>query len=543
MARLLLGPILRHVGQRDATVWVETDRPCAVSVLGVRARTFSVCGHHYALVRIEGLVPGSTRPYEVELDGEVVWPDPESGYPPSVIRTYLPGAPVRLLFGSCRLARPHTPPYTLAPDQHDEGRGVDALAAFAQHLRHRPAAELPDLVLHLGDQVYSDQPPAPVLDLVHRRRPTVPGPADEVVDFEEFASLYLDAWSEPGLRWLLSTVPNAMMFDDHDVHDDWNTSLAWREERARLPWWHGRMVSALMAYWIYQHAGNLDLAAHVEEGVLERLERQPDDATEALREVAGRAHLDPVRVRWSYRRDVGCSRLVVIDSRAARVLEPGRRDMVDAQEWDWLEAQVRGETDHLLIASTVPVLLPPGLHDLEAWNERLCDGAWGPWAAAWSERLRQRLDLEHWAAFEAGFRRLTRLLQEVADGRRGRAPSTVSVLGGDVHFGYVAGATRPAGRSPIHQIVASPLRNRLRPRWERAMRAGLSPAARLLAGALARAAGVPRPPIRWRVTHGPWFENHVADLALEPGRAALAIREAESGSHPDLRTRMLLDLS
>src|SRR5207247_4744957 len=26
MATLLLGPVLRHVGERDATVWVETDR-------------------------------------------------------------------------------------------------------------------------------------------------------------------------------------------------------------------------------------------------------------------------------------------------------------------------------------------------------------------------------------------------------------------------------------------------------------------------------------------------------------------------------------
>jgi hypothetical protein len=564
MPRLLLGPMLRYVGEREATIWVEADRPCMVQTLGCRAPTFSVCGHHYALVRVEGLTPGVAHPYEVALDGEVVWPEPDSGYPPSVVRTMTPGAPARLLFGSCRLARPHTPPYTLSPDQHDEGRGVDALTAFAEQVRHRPPSELPDLVLHLGDQVYSDAPPSPVLDFVQRRRQDVPGPAGEVVDFEEFARLYADAWSEPSLRWLLSTVPSMMMFDDHDVHDDWNTSLAWRLERDRLPWWRDRMVAALMTYWIYQHLGNLDLAVLAEEGVLDRLERGPDDATAVLRQFAERAHTDPEAVRWSCRRDLGGARLLVADSRAGRVLDPGRRDMLDAPEWRWLEEQLDGDYAHLLVASTVPVLLPPVLHDLEAWNERMCDGAMGAWAVGWSEALRQRLDLEHWAAFDAGFRRLMDLVGQVAAGERGPEPATVCLLGGDVHFGYVAQVRQPGGAgdrfhrvrgpqpdgpprrrnlsAPIYQLVASPIRNRLERPYDVAVRASLSPAARLLTGALARAAGAPRPPVNWRLTYGPWFENHVADLALDGRQATLAIREARPGSHPELRTRLLLRL-
>ena len=59
---LLLGPLLRHVDPVSATVWVETDRPCEVTVLGRRARTFAVSGHHYALVVVEGLEPGSVTP-------------------------------------------------------------------------------------------------------------------------------------------------------------------------------------------------------------------------------------------------------------------------------------------------------------------------------------------------------------------------------------------------------------------------------------------------------------------------------------------------
>ncbi len=60
-ARAPAGPLLRHVDPVSATVWVETDRACEVDVLGRRARTFCVGGHHYALVVVEDLEPGSTH--------------------------------------------------------------------------------------------------------------------------------------------------------------------------------------------------------------------------------------------------------------------------------------------------------------------------------------------------------------------------------------------------------------------------------------------------------------------------------------------------
>jgi len=57
---LVLGPMLRYVGETAATIWVETDRACRVEALGRRARTFQVAGHHYALLVIDGLRPGTS---------------------------------------------------------------------------------------------------------------------------------------------------------------------------------------------------------------------------------------------------------------------------------------------------------------------------------------------------------------------------------------------------------------------------------------------------------------------------------------------------
>src|SRR3712207_5572604 len=113
MAELVLGPLLRHVGEREATIWVETDSPCEVGVRDARARTFCVEGHHYAIVVLGGLEPGAVYPYEVHLDGQACWPPGDSELPPSTIRTIDPQSPLRLNFGSCRVAVPHEPPYTL----------------------------------------------------------------------------------------------------------------------------------------------------------------------------------------------------------------------------------------------------------------------------------------------------------------------------------------------------------------------------------------------------------------------------------------------
>ena len=40
-ASLVLGPLLRYVGDNGATVWVETDRACTVEVLGCASPTFA----------------------------------------------------------------------------------------------------------------------------------------------------------------------------------------------------------------------------------------------------------------------------------------------------------------------------------------------------------------------------------------------------------------------------------------------------------------------------------------------------------------------
>ncbi len=532
MAELVLGPLLRHVGSRDATVWVETSAACEVEILRHRTRTFHVEGHHYAIVYITSLEPGSTYPYTVALNGSLVWPEQNSLFPPSTIKTPRPEGPVTIVFGSCRTCMPNEPPYTLARDDHVSGRGIDALRALVQRLAHAPSEDWPQALLLLGDQVYADDISPVMREFIRARRDPAAPPGEEVADFEEYTRLYRDAWGEPTIRWLFSTLPTAMIFDDHDVNDDWNISAAWVETQRTKPWWQERIVGAFMSYWIYQHLGNLS-PAELEHDPMFRQVREVEDAGPTLREFARRADRAPETCRWSFHRDFGRTRLLMIDSRAGRVLEPGARAMLDAREWRWIEDQARGEFDHLLLGSSLPALLAPGIHYLEGWNEAVCDGAWGRWPMRWGEKIRQRLDLEHWSAFQRSFRQLFALLREIGQGTHAPAPATIVLLSGDVHHAYLIQASYPdaAGvRSRVYQAVCSPLRNTLGRRERRAICAAWSRAGALFSKAIARAAGVCVPEFHWRPMHkDPWFGNQIATLDLHGRRASIRIERPVPG--------------
>ena len=80
-----------------------------------------------------------------------------SSSPRRAIRTIDPSQTLRIVFGSCRVAVPHEPPYTLSKDEDPRGREVDALYALALRMMERPREEWPSLLLSIGDQIYVDE--------------------------------------------------------------------------------------------------------------------------------------------------------------------------------------------------------------------------------------------------------------------------------------------------------------------------------------------------------------------------------------------------
>ena len=527
---LLVGPLLRYVDETSAAVWVETRSAATVTVqrggVSAQARTFTVHDHHYALVELSGLEAGTSVPYSLAVDGVVAWPEPDSEFPAPVIATLEPGRPLRMGFGSCRTSVSHG-------EAGNRTHGVDALHAWALRMADQVDAAvaddpdlapgLPDLLLFLGDQVYADETTEEMQAFIESRRDIEQAPWTELKDYEEYAHLYSLAWADPANRWVLSTVPTSMIFDDHDIRDDWNTSMDWRREMEATSWWHGRIVAGLASYWVYQHLGNLSPAEREQDeiwGVVRAHEGDDEfDLGETLDAFAARVDQIPTTYRWSYVRNFDTqARLVVVDSRAARQLDPDARALLDPDEAAWLDEQLRGDVDHLLVGTSLPFMLARGLHHLEAFSEALAQGAWGERGGRMGERLRQVVDLEHWGAFQNSFQSVAGQAMEVAAGKRGTAPSSVTFLSGDVHHSYVSEA-RPADkhvvlRSTMLQAVCSPIRNPL----SRNMRFATAVLSYGVAGPVGRLASksarVPDSPLTWRYAEGPWFDNNLAFLQL-----------------------------
>jgi hypothetical protein len=590
---LVLGPMLRHVDRTSATIWVETDEPCTVSVLDAEQRTFQVGDRHYALVCVEGLEPGSSTPYEVRLDGKVEWPPADTHFPPPRIRTLQPGRPVRLAFGSCRYASPLS--------VTSDGRyGTDALDSYAREIAGAPDDQWPDGLLLLGDQVYADETSPLTQDTIRRRRDVTRPPYLEVANFAEYAELYNESWGDPLVRWLYATVPTAMIFDDHDIHDDWNTSAVWRERMKRTSWWQERITGGLAAYWVYQHLGNLSPAALAEDELYQKVCAAGGDVGPMLHDFAAEADREAdgeKGYRWSYRRDFGPVRLVVVDSRCGRILDEGDRSMVSRSEAAWIEAQlsdVDGDpVDHLMIATSLPWLLPRAVHDMESWNEALCAGSRGPRLARLGETVREAADLEHWAAFRRSFDWLAGAIEAVARGGGAsdglpseqsdtasdglpseqsdtasdglpseqsdpasdglpserlatvyRPPATVLVLSGDVPHQYVAEARWPRPvDSRVYQLVQSPVHHSVPFSQRSVFRLGWSRLLERVTTTLGRWGKVPPVPLSWSKVAGPYFGNSLGLLVLDGRTASFSLQRAVTTHQQEDRMELVTDLA
>ena len=220
--------------------------------------------------------------------------------------------------------------------------------------------------------------------------------------------------------------------------------------------------------------------------------------------------------------------------------------MLDPDEMRWLDEQLTGDVDHLLIGTSLPFMLPPGLHDLEAIDEVLAMGTHGRMRARTAPRRpRQTIDLEHWAAFNDGFVEVFDSVMEVARGERGRAAVDRRLpLRRRPQLLRRRGRRRPdAPRRPVAhragRLLADPQPHAARhPRHDVALRPRPRAAdARFVAG---HSKHVPDPAYPWQVTDGPWFDNCLAELTVQGRDLSIVWRGGEvrdgDDAHPVLTT-------
>jgi phosphodiesterase/alkaline phosphatase D-like protein len=533
MIPMRVGPLVRATSSTTAVIWAEFfqsgkitissalyDHPTS-TVTAVSGHTINVGGRHFIALQLTGLEPATWYSYQIE--GSVDQPPPlnPQAQPPLALEP-LPhqcfrtlsateqAGSLRIAYGSCR---------------NLQRQDFDSLSGFGAWLQEHFSARddcWPHLLLLIGDQIYADQPSESFLRLHPERQ-------GRAQTFEDFASTYTYSWStDQQVRQALATLPTYMIFDDHEIVNNFNISPAWRAAALQRGY-EQLLVDGLLAYWIYQGWGNLqqrEPSQHPLLLIMHDAASSGVDALEDLRTCISSAISGQTHLSWYYEipsvppifvLDVRVDRPAVFDASQPYSQDPtsimGSEQM--QQLVSWLYAERPGPS---ILISSVPLLLPPliGLAEylmgIRPWHKsaaplRRC----GRWLARLQHGLAMRTSFDHWAIFNATWRRLVEIL---GDCRR-----NILVLSGDVHFSYAMRARR-LSRSPrpaqLYQFVSSPLRNILSER-DRQLVLGQARLQHLSYGGLSvRMLPLSADGSARRVPHDLLLQNSIALVTLRP---------------------------
>jgi hypothetical protein len=203
-----VGPLIGAATDTSVRIWARGARPGELRVqYRVRGATgwttasataaFDATRDHTAVVTVTGLAPAAAYDYRLAVDCVV---DPLSKGIVRILPAPASTGRVRFAFGADLASRPYT--------------------GFTN-----VAARNPDFMIFGGDNVYADAAPAPTTTA-------------------EYLARYRNQWGEAFFRRFTARVPNLMMWDDHEIANDWSSGQT------------GRYLQARHAYDVYQGSHN-----------------------------------------------------------------------------------------------------------------------------------------------------------------------------------------------------------------------------------------------------------------------------------------------
>jgi len=248
----------------------------------------------------------------------------------------------------------------------------------------------------------------------------------------------------PQAARLLAHVQTLMIFDDHDVTDDWNLSAKWEATAYGHPFSRRIVGNALIAYLLCQGWGNQpDVFAEVL-GEIDQLVAAPDEHD----------RLDPARQDalvdrllafncWDYILDTDPA-VIVIDTRTRRWRNrrvPGHPSgLMDWESLSELQVNLIGKKAAVIV-SAAPMF---GVKLIEVVQK-----------LATYVGLALTVDAENWMAHRGAASAMLNIF------RHSRTPGNYVVLSGDVHYSFVYDVeVRFSDRVPhIWQITSSGIKN------------------------------------------------------------------------------------
>jgi hypothetical protein len=270
----------------------------------------------------------------------------------------------------------------------------------------------------------------------------------------------------PKVRRALANVPTYMIFDDHEVSDDWNLNRQWRQQVKGTPLGHRVLRNALLSYAIFQDWGNqpgqytsgpgqqLFTAVTFQNGSAPI--RTAPGQCDRLLDIEPTSTTAPgpaERMVWDFEVLGPEHQVIALDSRTWRTFPPPPAPPKSAAALisgpalsRQIDARRRADGRLTLLVAPAPVI---GHFLVEEIVQRLA-------VAASGEIGPERWDFEPWAGNRASFEDVLRRLS---------AFRRVVILSGDVHYAfsnhmaYFRDDTPSVAPARIVQFCSSALKN------------------------------------------------------------------------------------
>jgi hypothetical protein len=252
----------------------------------------------------------------------------------------------------------------------------------------------------------------------------------------------------PGVARVLAHLPTLMIFDDHDITDDWNLSAQWEETAYGHPFSKRIIGNALLAYLLCQGWGN-------QPDVFAKLISQ----TQALAAQAHDNHLNASAQdelletlltfqQWHYVLPTTPA-LVVLDTRTRR----WRSEFNLKQPSGLLDWEALSELQQELLDHPCAIIVPPA----PIFGVKLIETVQKVFSGCGYPLL---VDAENWMAHRGAAEVILNIF------RHSRTPGNYVILSGDVHYSFVYEVLirhRNAGPK-LWQITSSGIKNEFPPR-------------------------------------------------------------------------------
>jgi len=245
------------------------------------------------------------------------------------------------------------------------------------------------------------------------------------------------------VRKLFANIPTYMIFDDHDVTDDWNITHAWYDNVRKSSLGRRIVSNALAAYWAFQGWGNDP--DNFDKDMVWSIQQRLTDSTNNP-DIAERYDLQTWKHRgWGFSIPT-MPPIIAMDSRTQRQYDNKNlpAQLMDRYALDWLRVEwAKLITDYKVPSNTSPVLLATApVHSFAAIDSvqglplkllKLLASRFNI-VAMFAGRINQKLvnvmDIESWISNKNGFKALFDTLQDRMQ------LSGCTFLSGDVHYAF-----------------------------------------------------------------------------------------------------------